>query len=736
MTSSRLRTKAYEAVREKTIFPLIARVRQQSQNMDQIKLDESASSSGEGKIPVLTYHKDEEKENSCSTHVTDQPSSAPAFESSNDLVIEEELDAGVVPNVDVLMTESEPYDPEPTIDVTSPHEDMLSSTPDIKIQTPAASSSSPSSQPANSKTFKFHDNTFETMKALEQIQGQFKQSQSWQSAEQSPSNNSSSNTSLSSSPKVEGYLNQTPTIVPRKRGRPKGSTTKNRKIKNIGGLNLWAPKSSKSKLSTLELLAMSAQRQHTHQQSHTQQNDSQAMLALLMQQQLQQQMMSVNSTQDAMQLLMACDASFQQAYSEQQQHQALLAQQQLMMNAQNEQKINSAQTNHLLEMQLQHEISNLEKILATHAAEHKINPSLAPPKVPQTMDLGMYQLSNIASHNPVQASLSGVSNPQVLKFNSVPSADQFQSSVSESLQKEAQQNALLRETMMKLQGQSLQSSSSHISPNGIFSTANNGLNHSVPQSVSSSDQNHHIMGYSPSLPHSVWSSSTSLENIPAAPVQTAARTISPPIIQNNTLHHKMPSVNSRPADVSDDVTKQFLELIKSLGNDPVQTEQLLQLLAGQVTNNSQHQAPGVSSSASHVPTVFSQNRPSQSIHAPAQLAPAQLAPAQRSPAPAQRSPAPAQLSPAPAQLASAPPAQPTPTTSLSSPPKSDAQAKMSDLEQLISCLKSPNQQKESQSVFTPKIKSGADLDNLLPKTRGRPPGTSNGTPTSLVSCDH
>ncbi|XP_063693735.1 uncharacterized protein LOC134825465 isoform X2 [Bolinopsis microptera] len=735
MTSSRLRTKAYEAVREKTIFPLIARVRQQSQNMDQMKLDESASSSGEGKIPVLTYHKDEEKENSCSTHVTDQPGSAPAVEGSNDLVIEEELDAGVVPNVDVLMTESEPYDPEPTIDVTSPHDDMLSPTPDnIIIQTPTASSSSPASQPANSKTFKFHDNTFETMKALEQIQGQFKQSQSWQSTEQSPSNNSSSNTSLSSSPKVEGYLNQTPTIVPRKRGRPKGSTTKNRKIKNIGGLNLWAPKSSKSKLSTLELLAMSAQRQHTHQQSHTQQNDSQAMLALLMQQQLQQQMMSVNSTQDAMQLLMACDASFQQAYSEQQQHQALLAQQQLMMNAQNEQKMNSAQTNHLLEMQLQHEISNLEKILANHAAEHKINPSLAPPKVPQTMDLGMYQLSNIASHSPVQASLSGVSNPQVLKFNSVPSADQFQSSVSESLQKEAQQNALLRETMMKLQGQSLQSSSSHISPNGIFSTANNGLNHSVPQSVSSSDQNHHIMGYSPSLPHSVWSSSTSLENIPAAPVQTAAGTISPPIIQNNTLHHKMPAVNSRPGDVSDDVTKQFLELIKSLGNDPVQTEQLLQLLAGQVTNNSQHQAPGVSSAASHVPTIFSQNRPlpSQSVPAPAQLAPVQLAPAQLAPvqlAPAQLSPV--QLSPAPAQLAPAPPAQPTPTTSHSSPTKSGAQAKMSDLEQLISCLKSPNQQKVSQSIFTPKIKSGADLDNLLPKTRGRPPGTSNGTPTSL-----
>jgi hypothetical protein len=26
------------------------------------------------------------------------------------------------------------------------------------------------------------------------------------------------------------------------------------------------------------------------------------------------------------------------------------------------------------------------------------------------------------------------------------------------------------------------------------------------------------------------------------------------------------------------------------------------------------------------------------------------------------------------------------------------------------------------------------LDHLLPKTRGRPPGTPNGTPTTLVSC--
>ena len=699
MTSSRLRTNTYEAVREKTIFPLVARLRQQSQNMDQTKLDENATSSDENKVPVLSYNKEEEKENSCSTHLPIPTSTAPeiSMESSNNLVIEEELDAGVVPSVDVQMSESETPNTEPSVDVTSSqHDTIMSSTPDIHVQTHTVSSTSPASQQPSSKTFKFHDNTFETMKALEQIQGQFKQSQSWQSTEQSPSNLSNQNVgSVNTSPKVE---TQTPTIVPRKRGRPKGSTTKNRRVKNLGGLNLWAPKSSKSKLSTLELLALSTQRQNIHHGLAAQQNDPQAMLNLLMQQQLQQQMMSMSSTQDAVQLLMACDATLQQAYSEQQQQQqqqqrqqqqALLLQQQLLLGAHNEQKLNGAQTNHLLEMQLQHEISNLEKILAAHANEQK----LAVPKVSQTMDLGMYQLNNLAAHTPVQAGLNGATNPQVLKY--VPGAEQFQSVVSDSLQKEAQQNALLRETMMKLQGQTLQSSSSHISPNGIFSTANNGLNPTIHQSVSSAD---HVMGYSPSLSSSAWSTPSSLDsmNLPAAPIQAPAQTMSSPIVQNNSPHHKVSP--GRTSDVSDDETKQFLELIKSLGNDPAQTEQLLQLLAGQVAANAPQPEPDVPTSTPQlpVPTSFSQPQPNQSLSAPA---------------------------------------TPLSTTStFTSPSKSDALSKMSDLEQLISCLKSPNQQKAAQSVFTPKMKSSVPLDHLLPKTRGRPPGTPNGNPANLVSC--
>lgn len=702
MTSSRLRTKAYEAVREKTIFPLVARLRQQSQNQE-MTIDENATSSEEVKGGAMNYHKDEEKENTCSSHGPDLTISTPAMasEPSDNLVIEEELDAGMVPTVDVVM--SEPTESEFQIDVTSNPIDtfpsisaattlsqslisslqsQVTSSPiesQLKFSVPETNAPSNLSQPA--KSFKFHDNTFETMKALEQIQGQFKQSQCVQSAEKPTSVksspcNSSSSTSVSNSPKVD-----TP-VVPRKRGRPKGSTTKNRKIKNIGGLNLWGHKASKNKLSTLELLAMSAQRQHVHQQQQQQQqqNDSQAMLNLLVQQQLQQQLLGMGSNQDTMQLLMACGPSVQQSYSEHQQQALMAQQQQLLVGAHHEPKIANIQPNQLLEMQLQHEISNLEKILAAHghAAEQKL---VASTKAPQTMDLGMYQLSNLAGQSPgqgglsaSQGGLSAASASKVLK----PSVGEFPSSVvSESLQKEAQQNALLRETMMKLQGQTLQNS--RASPNGIFSTAGSG----VPQSVMSTAQTP-VMGYSPSFSHTTWSSAGSLD--------TPTHTISSPLVPTSLSPQK--PAPKQASDASDDVTRQFLELIKSLGSDPAQTEQLLQLLAGQISSN----VPAPSAPSSSVQTPFSQSQPAPNV------------------------------------LASPPPLQPAQQQQLTSPIKADALSKMSDLEQLISSLKSPTLHKTPQpAFFAPKIKSSVQLDHLLPKPRGRPPGSSNGSPSTLVS---
>ena len=242
MTSSKLRTKVYEAVREKTIYPLVTSRRQQSM--------EESISHDQTKIPVVTYHRDEEKENACAAQGGTRAEVGEVMCAVQGDIGADSTGSEMVRdlNSEVVMGESE----EPVQNTVSStlHAEFPTSTPvqyhspvTKTIQAPAAASTPdiPNTSFSPSRTFKIHDNTFEKMRAQEPSPG-----------------------ALHSSPRLACTSTEVPPqttpIVRNKRGRPKGSTTKNRKVKGMkGGLNMFG--GNNSKFSTLELLSLAAQQQ-------------------------------------------------------------------------------------------------------------------------------------------------------------------------------------------------------------------------------------------------------------------------------------------------------------------------------------------------------------------------------------------------------------------------------------------------------------------------------------------
>ena len=803
MTSSRLRIKAYEAVREKTIIPLVPRKRQLS--MERMRLSEEMASSENAKLPVNEYAKDEEKENTCSVPSEEEP--APVVMTSQDIatIVEEELDTGVVPSATELL------------DVTEMSGNVVNSQ-----EVSGVSEMSVKKEKCGMEHLS--NSVMDVPTTVSQCSSSQFSSTDPVPPEQLHSVNSI--TAMSSDYLANGVAQtpkrsmKVPGYVPRKRGRPKGSTTKNRRVRVPGGLNLWAPKSmNQAKLSTLEMMALAAQ----HTQNTNEQSQSQLMAALLWQQQHQQQKQHAQSySNEALQLAMACDGNLHQMFLDEQQ--SILSQQQALLGTNSSSVVsNDIHTNSLLEIQLKQEIENLERVLL--GQDHNQTPA------PMGLDSGLYQLNKLVSQNNVSSSpvknviqntmndivqntvnnvvqnaISANTSPQMMN-GSLNNSKLYQDvmDINKNAPKMSNQDLLLRDAMMKMQAQSLQGSPNNAGPK--ISKPNQ----LPPHGLSSSG---HMIGIT--APGKQWSepafprSLPSIQSVQSVPSQSIAAP---------------KSVSTSGRETNEEVARQFLEVIKSLGPDNTETAQMIQLLIEQSSDPVQQSTsspiqssrtpnstlaavkvsqaslaspqsslnvpqtpfsipqqtrnvpqPLISSSSFSIPqqtlsisqpltstSLFSNSTnslkfspsttskpksminvlpPSLSIPKPSINIPSSSLkinqPPLSIPQPLLNISQNIQNYPKNAGFTSG--AMPTQIKTIRESPqytslipdvRQDQTPKMSDLEQLISCLKSPSQQRIEKAVFSPKIENVSNLDSRLPKARGRSPGTPNGTGANI-----